>query len=62
MAYNVYLMSGLPISSPLSPIILQPKVILDCQRTLQGYFDKIVRAHDTMKRICSTRLQYGRAA
>jgi hypothetical protein len=48
MPYNVYLMGGLSIAPPINPVILAPQVILECQRNLQIYFDKIVRAHDAM--------------
>jgi hypothetical protein len=48
MAYNVYLMGGLSVAPVINPVILQPQVILDCQRNLQNYFDRIVRAHDAM--------------
>lgn len=48
MAYNVYLYSGLGISDPLSRKTLTTDQMLTINRTLQEYFDKVVKAHDAM--------------
>lgn len=49
MAYNVYLFSGLGITSPMNRPTMSAQQILDITRTLQGYFDKVVRAHDALR-------------
>jgi hypothetical protein len=47
--YNVYLASGLSIGNSMQSRSLKPNIILDVNRILQGYFDKVVRAHDAIR-------------
>jgi hypothetical protein len=49
MAYNVYLFGGLGISAALDRQTLSNQQILDINRILQGYFDKVVKAHDARR-------------
>ena len=46
--YNVYLAGGLSINTAMQGNSLKPDIILGVNRILQGYFDKVVRAHDAM--------------
>ena len=48
MAYNVLLMSGLTISVMESDRSLPPATLLGINRIVQGYFDKVVAAHDAL--------------
>jgi hypothetical protein len=61
MAYNVYLMNGLEISNALSrpKVEQQQKLLLEVLRILQGYFDRVVKAHDRLRIQGAT--QYGNA-
>jgi hypothetical protein len=49
MPYNVYLFNGLPISPAVSRTNLSAVQLGTIQRTLQGYFDTVVRAHDALR-------------
>ena len=46
--YNVYLASGLSINTSTQGNVLKPDIILEVNRILQRYFDKVVKAHDAM--------------
>ena len=47
--YNVYLASGLSIGNSMQARSLKPEIILSINRILQGYFEKVVRAHDAIR-------------
>jgi hypothetical protein len=47
MPYNVFLYNGLGISAAMTRQTLSAQQLLDINRVLQGYFDSIVKAHDT---------------
>jgi hypothetical protein len=59
MAYNVYLFNGLPISAAMNRTTLSGDQLIAINRTLQDYFDRVVRAHDNLN--LPGRAKYGRA-
>jgi hypothetical protein len=62
VAYNVYFMNGLGISNAMSrpTVQQQQKLLLDVLRILQGYFDRVVKAHDRLR--LQGAPQYGNAS
>ena len=55
--YKVYLFSGLAINPALDrrANTLSNQQILDINRIVQGYFEKVVKAHDALPRV----IKYG---
>jgi hypothetical protein len=59
MAYNVYLFNGLPISAAMNRTTLSGDQLTAINRTLQNYFDQVVKVHDNLN--LPGRAKYGRA-
>lgn len=59
MAYNVYLFNGLPISAAMNRTTLSGDQLSAINRTLQDYFDKVVKVHDNLN--LPGRAKFGRA-
>lgn len=48
VAYNIYIFNASGISSAANRTVLSGTQMSDIARTLQGYFDKVVTAHDAL--------------
>jgi hypothetical protein len=48
LAYNVYILNGLAISGEMLRKTLTPSEIIAVYQILQGYFTRVVRAHDAL--------------